>query len=120
VQEAEDLWLACFALAEKNGLPERTAAGLVDASYGLRLRNSRYRSAVEFSAGEEISELTSTRDLKAMVDAALLSPVGERRGRYYMAEEILLETRRRIRNERPPKESEDPFMRASEQLSLEI
>ncbi len=81
VQEVEELWVACVELAERNRLPERAAAGLMDAAYGLRVRNSRYRASIEFFLAEEISELTASRDLKAMVDAGLLAPVGERRGR---------------------------------------
>ena len=120
MQEVEELWVACVELAERNRLPERAAAGLMDAAYGLRVRNSRYRASIEFSLAEEISELTASRDLKAMVDAGLLAPVGERRGRYYVANDVLLGTRERIRGGRPNKALEDPFARASEQLSLEL
>ncbi|MDA0178949.1 Fic family protein [Solirubrobacter phytolaccae] len=120
VQEVEELWLASVALAERHRLPERAAAGLMDAAYGLRVRNARYRASVDFSSGEEISELTATRDLKAMVEAGLLTAVGERRGRFYVASDPLLQARQRIRAERPTKELADPFTRASEQLSLEI
>lgn len=120
IQEVEELWIASNDLAEQHGLSERTSAGVMDAAYGLRLTNSRYRSAVERSAGEEISELTATRDLKAMVDAGLLRPVGERRGRYYVADDVLTEIRQQIRQARPPRESEDPFERAASQLALPI
>jgi Fic family protein len=120
VQEIEDLWLASIDLAEQHRLPERAAAGLMDAAYGLRLTNSRYRSAVDISAGEEISELTATRDLKAMVEAELLRPVGERRGRYYLAADVLTDLRLRIREARPPRVTEDPFVRAAAQLELPI
>ena len=69
-EEAEQLWNRCFDLAEHHGLPERCAAGLMDASYGLRLRRQSYRSLTKAVVGEEISELTATRDLKAMVEKA--------------------------------------------------
>ena len=120
VQEVEELWVACVELAERNRLPERAAAGLMDAAYGLRVRNSRYRASIDFSLAGEISELTASRDLKAMVDAGLLTPVGERRGRFYVANDILLGARERIRAGRPDKALEDPFARASQQLSLEF
>ncbi len=120
VQEVEELWLGCVDLANEHGLSERVGAGLMDAAYGLRLRNSRYRSTVDSAVGEEISELTATRDLKAMVDANLLEPVGERRARFYVARPVLLELRQRIRGSRPPRDSEDPFHRAAAQLELPI
>jgi Fic family protein len=120
VQEVEDLWVASMGLAGQHGLAERAAAGVMESAYGLRLTNSRYRSAVETSAGEEISELTATRDLKAMVDAELLMPIGERRGRYYVAAPILTEIRQGVRERRPPRDSEDPFERAAAQLALPI
>ena len=91
-----------------------------DAAYGLRLTNSRYRATVKSAAGEEISELTATRDLKAMVEADMLAPVGERRARHYVATTVLTDTRSRIREARPPREREDPFVRAAAQLELPI
>lgn len=120
VREIEELWLACDELASQHGLPERAAAGMMDAAFGLRLTNSRYRSTVDSALGEEISELTASRDLKAMVDAGLLNPVGERRGRHYMANAVLTSARERVRESRPPRESDDPFRRAAEQLELPI
>jgi DNA-binding transcriptional ArsR family regulator len=93
---------------------------MMDAAYGLRLTNSRYRSTVESALGEEISELTASRDLKAMVDAGLLTPIGERRGRHYEADPVLLDARRRVRESRRPRELDDPFDRAANQLELPI
>jgi Fic family protein len=109
LHEYEELWLACAALARDRGLPERVPGGLMDAAIGLRLRNSSYRSTVEVSEGEEISELTATRDLKMLVDAGLLDPVGERRGRYYVASPELRQVWATIRNRRPPRFDDDPF-----------
>ncbi len=120
VKEVEDLWIACHDLTHQHGLPERARAGLMEAAYGLRLRNARYRSLVESAEAEEISELTSTRDLKAMVEANLIEPIGERRARYYVANELLIRIRQDIRERRPPRETEDPFAQASQQLQLEV
>jgi len=108
-EEIEALWNACLVLAEENGLRERCAAGLMDASYGLRLRRGSYRSSAEEVLGEEVSDLTASRDLKSMVDAGLLEAVGERRARYYLAGKVLQELRGRIRKSRPPRDSHDPF-----------
>ena len=119
-EEIEGLWNACLALAEQRQLPERCAAGLMDAAYGLRLRRGSYRSTAEAVTGDEISDLTATRDLKAMVDAGLLEPVGERRGRYYVAAEELVETRRRIRSTRPPRADDDPFQVIEDRRQLTL
>ncbi|MDQ3724583.1 MAG: Fic family protein [Actinomycetota bacterium] len=119
-QETEDLWLACVALVERHGLPERCTAALMDAAYGLRLRRKSYRSSVVASFGEEISEITASRDLKAMVEADLLHPRGERRSRFYLATPALVELRERIRAARPPREERDPFsiVKSDQQLTL--
>jgi Fic family protein len=119
-EEIERLWNDCVELAERNRLPERCAAGLMDASIGVRIRRKAYRSAVESAMGEEVSDLTASRDLKAMVDASLLDAVGERRGRYYLAGEILTQMRERVRSERPPKSADDPFAMVREGRQLKL
>lgn len=108
-EEVESLWNACWELTERSGLPERCVAGLMEAAYGLRLRRGAYIKVVEDSAGEEIRDLTASRDLKSMVDAGLLEPVGERRGRYYLASEELTARRKQIRASRPERAKKDPF-----------
>lgn len=118
--EIEQLWNASVALAERNGLPERCAAALMDAAYGFRIRRGGYQSSVEMTVGEEISEQTASRDLKAMVDLGLLAPVGERRARYYLAGDEATKLWREIRAKRPPEGADDPFqiVRERRQLSL--
>jgi Fic family protein len=118
--EIEQLWNACVALADANRLPERCAAALMDAAYGLRIRRGSYQTSVEGVAGEEISEQTASRDLMSMVRIGLLDPVGERRARYYLAGEDARQRWNAIRAARPPKESVDPFavVRERRQLSL--
>lgn len=119
-EEIEDLWNACLATVDDKSLPERCASGVMDASYGLRLRRGSYRSSVEAVTGDEISDLTASRDLKAMVDAGLLAAVGERRGRYYLASDDVTKLRAKVRTERSPKVADDPFtlVRERRQLSL--
>jgi len=119
-EEVEQLWNASVALAERNRLPERCAAALMDAAYGFRIRRAGYQSSVEMMAGEEISEQTASRDLKAMVDLGLLDPIGERRARYYLAGDEVKSLWREIRAKRPPKGADDPFevVRERRQLSL--
>lgn len=108
-EEIEALWNASLAIVSDRGLPERCASGVMDAAYGLRLRRRSYRSSVEAVTGEEISDLTASRDLKAMVDAGMLTAVGERRGRYYLAGEEVTELRAGVRAARSPKVADDPF-----------
>lgn len=118
IQETERLYVACCELAQKHGLPERSAGSLAEAALGFRLRNSSYRHVVDITYGEELSDLTASRDLRAIVDADLFEPIGERRGRYYVARPVLLELRRRIRVGQAPKEVNDPFEIALGQLQL--
>jgi Fic family protein len=119
-EEIESLWNDCVALAEQNGLPERCAAGLMDASIGARIRRKAYRTSVEGAMGEEVSDLTASRDLKAMVEAALLEAVGERRARYYLASDDLAQVRERIRAKRAPRSSDDPFALVREKRQLKL
>jgi Fic family protein len=81
------IWEKISKIAKDNGLPERAEAPLIDAALGYRIRNNRYRS--EF----EISDVVASRDLKKLCDLGLLSPIGEKRGRYYLATGKLKEIR---------------------------
>ena len=119
-KEIEAVWLACHDLVETNRLAERCTAAVVDAAYGFRVRRGSYQAGVETSWGEDVSDVTASRDLKAMVERGLLLPVGERRNRYYVPSGQLTEIRERIRGERPPRDEMDPFalVRRGEQLSL--
>jgi Fic family protein len=118
VEEAEGLWSACADLVLAHGLPERCAAALYDTAFDLRLRNVTYRSLVEQSAGEEITALTASRDLGALVQTGLLIPVGERRARHYRGSAGVKSLRERIRAARPPRDTGDPFAIAAGRLQL--
>lgn len=120
IQEAEQLYIACCRLVEEHRLPERSAGALAEAAYGFRLRNATYRAVVDSTAGETISELTASRDLRALVGAGLLQAVGEKRGRYYLAEFVVTNARDQIRSARAPRETDDPFALASGQLQLSL
>jgi Fic family protein len=120
IEEIERLYSECSELAAAHRLPDRCAAGLSDIALGLRLRRNSYLSVVESSAGEEISELTATRDLQAMVRAGLLIPRGETRGRYYVGSPTILEVRAAIRAGRPPRDDYDPFVVAEQKLQLSL
>lgn len=120
IQEVEQLWVECVELADTHKLPERTAEGLVDAAFGTRLRNASYRSLVETNALEGISDLTASRDLKALVNASLLLPIGETRGRHYVAAPRLRELREEIRRALPPREELDPYLVAEQGMQLAL
>ena len=118
IQETERLYESCSVLAMARGIPERATGALVESAYGFRLTNAAYRRIVDITAGEDVSRLTVSRDLKALVEAKLVQPIGQTRGRYYIAEAILREQRMRIQADRAPKETSDPFDIAHGQLQL--
>jgi Fic family protein len=118
IEETERLYAACAAIAERHRLPDRSTGVLVEAAYGFRLTHSTYKMLVDLTAGETVSRLTTSRDLRALVDAGLLQPIGQTRGRYYVGQPSLLAERERIQAGRAPKETADPFELASGQLSL--
>jgi Fic family protein len=103
-EEAERRWNLLEAETRKLGLPDRTIPGLFNACLGFRLRNSDYREAAD------VSDTIASRDLARLVEADLLTPRGERRGRLYTATARLLELNRSILAERKP--IEDPFKRS--------
>lgn len=103
VRESSRLWEVLDKEVTDRGLPERMLIALFDAASGFRVRNATYRSA----AGDEVSEQTASRDLRALVDAGLLIPQGERRGRFYTVAPLLKEHRQRTLEPKVP--IPDPF-----------
>ena len=73
------LWAEIETEVARRRLPERADAALVNAALGFRLRNSTYRNDVQ------VTEDVAGRDLKALVQAGMLQPIGENRGRTYVA-----------------------------------
>lgn len=86
------VWEEIARLAKLHGLPERAEGPLLEAAFGYKIRNLRYREE------NEISDVVASRDLKRLCDLGLLSPVGEKRGRYYIADRSLLEIPLRTRD----------------------
>ena len=70
-------------LRKELGLPERVEIAMMDAAFNYKVRNGRYRQE------NEISDVVASRDLKRLCDLGLLMPVGEKRGRYYVAAKVL-------------------------------
>lgn len=109
MEEAEALWDRCDQLARAKRLPGRCIGALCDASRGWPFRRSMYIKSVKSSAGDTITDATATRDLRAMTEAGLLDPVGERRGRYYVPSAELRAVWASIRGVRPAPGNHDPY-----------
>ena len=105
IRESEELWERCSVEAQSARLSARVIPALFNAALGFRLQRSAYRAL----ADDEVSEMTATRDLKAMADAGLLVAHGERRGRHYTASDELRSIAREIRERRPSQGDADPF-----------
>lgn len=105
VKESERLWGELEELTGRLGLPERTIPLLFDAAIGFRVRNSTYRAMHE----DEITDGTASRDLKQLVDAGLLAPHGEKRGRHYTGSSQLRDLWRTIAAARDPRDDSNPF-----------
>lgn len=104
-REYERVYGELLAVVEDHALPERSAMALLQASFGVSVRNSSYRISAD------ISRNLAGRDFKALADAGLLVPEGEKRGRFYVASPHLLELRDRLRL---PQDGGDPFAADSE------
>lgn len=106
-REMERVYADLEILVQQRGLPERTALGLLEASGGARIRNASYRVSAD------VSNNLASRDLKSLVDAGLITPEGERRGRYYVAADAVRAIRER---HRMPRGIDDPFATAEQDL----
>jgi Fic family protein len=97
--------------AEK--LDPRFEVALMDAAFGIPVRNNRYRTE------NGLSDVVASRDLKKLCDNDWLMPVGEKRGRFYVATQKLEEIRARTRG---PRRVPDPYelVRERAQLTLPV
>jgi Fic family protein len=109
IKESERLWEVLEAMVASRRFNERVIPLLFDAAIGFRVRNATYRAIWE----GELSEQVASRDLRLLVDAGLLEPHGERRGRYYVATRELRAKRRAIIDARDPRDESDPFAEAA-------
>lgn len=99
--EAERLWSALHEEVTRRGLPERFSFALFDAAFGYRVRRATYRPVAD------VTDKVATKDLTGLVEAGLLVPIGERRGRYYVASDQLKTISSKVFAARLP--IEDPF-----------
>jgi Fic family protein len=99
--EVGRVWGLISELAKKYGLHERTEIALMDAAFSFPVRNARYRTE------NEISDVVASRDLKKLVEAGLIMPVGEKRGRYYVGTKMLLQIRAQQKIDQP---IADPYL----------
>lgn len=122
IEAFEEMWRMAAELVEQRRLPERCVGPTCEAAYGLRVRRATYRSNVATTYGEEIPDQTASRDLRALVTAGLFVPVGDTRGRFYLASDDLAAMWEAVRERRPPRDNEDPFERVARgmQMKLEI
>ena len=79
IDQAVDMWTAIGALSSQQALPDRAGLALYEAALGYRIRRATYLKRAE------VEERTATRDLRQLVDLDLLRPVGETKGRHYVA-----------------------------------
>lgn len=101
IDDMNRLWIELEGMAGRLGIQERTILALVDAAMGYRVRNATYR------ARADISLKLASRDFKDLVDRGLLVPKGEKRGRYYVGNDVLRALYAGIRTTRKP--IPDPF-----------
>ena len=79
---------------------------------GYRVRNATCRAFFE-EIEEPISEAVAGRDFRQLVDAGLLIPMGERRGRYHLRSPELRSYREAIVQARDPRDDSDPSAAAA-------
>ena len=84
------VWEKIERLRVEYDLPERAEIAMMDAAFGYKVRNQRYREE------HDISDVVASRDLKKISDAGLIQPIGEKRGRYYIAAKPLLAIRDQV------------------------
>ena len=100
MREMQRLWDELESEVKRRSLPDRVIMALADAASGFRVRNATYRKAADISM-----ELAS-KDLTMLASQDLMIAHGERKGRYYVAADVLRRIRERTRER---KVVEDPF-----------
>ena len=98
-----------------HGLHERMTMSLVDATFGYKVRSNRYQEE------NQVSDVVASRDLRRLCELGLLEPVGEKRGRYYLAGEPLKALYKKARiNDVRPADPYDVIRRASSKNQMKL
>ncbi len=109
IRETEELWDRCEQLAGRHRLPPRCVGALCDAARGWRLRRSLYIKVTKSTLGEDLTDATATRDLRALAEAGLVEAQGEKRGRVYVPTKDLRQVWDAIRTRRPEPTDDSPY-----------
>lgn len=80
-------------IIKRHALHERMSMSLIDATFGYRVRSARYQEE------NQVSDVVASRDLRKLSELGYLTPVGEKRGRYYLAGEPLKDIYRKARRD---------------------
>lgn len=110
IEAFEEMWTVASRIVEERRLPERAIGPIAEAAYGLRIRRASYLRNVQVTWGEPIAGLTASRDLRSIVTAGLFRPIGDTRGRYYVATDSLRQEWDQIRARWPREPEADPFV----------
>jgi Fic family protein len=78
-------------LFKAHKLHERMEMTLVDATFGHKIRSGRYQEE------NKVSDVVASRDLRRLCDVGFLTPIGEKRGRYYVGAQPLKDIYARAR-----------------------
>ncbi len=97
------VWLLLGEFAEVRGLEERVVSALHDVAMSGRVRRTRYERA------EDLGLQRAQRDLRDLVAADVLTPVGRTRARFYTAGPAFPEPA--LEAARTPLPLEDPYTR---------
>jgi hypothetical protein len=106
--EYDELFGIIDGIVEKYRLNDRMALPLFDCSLGLRMTNARYQKDAS------VTQYIAGRDLKQLAEVGLILPHGEKRGRYYVANDILKAARSAVRRVR---KAENPYDLLSDEAS---
>lgn len=108
------VWGEISQICKDQGLPERMESALLDAAFGYKVRNNRYREE------NDISDAVAGRDLRRLCELEWLEPVGEKRGRFYIASRALLAIPQKTRENRRAADPYELVRQKTDQLELPV
>lgn len=106
----QNIWTSVANEVKNRNLMDRTTWAIADASIGIKVRNSGYRNQVS------ISNESASKDLRTLVEAGLLIPKGERKGRYYEAADSI---KKLASGAFIPNVERDPFLLIQDQMETD-